>query len=379
MTNHFLDPARISQCNKCGQDGSSSFIFCERWGFPIRKSPPHWALRALRYVHTARRRIYGVASQVKAQGGRAVADFPALPLWTDAYLADTTHLSHAEHGRYLLMLIHLWRTPYKKFPNDDAWLARKFGCCEEDIHELYRPLISEFFKSSGNWLYQKRILKEFERVQAVSKRASDRRKSRNLKDNGGNSACSTASVQQEDDEVVSSEKSQPSGQNRKSRSLKNAFNVSRSSDHTKDRGIHNALKTKGNGINSSCSTASVQQPEPYHLKKESKLSLGDTDSLAENGKNNGGAQPRSQDSDFSVSEAEASTELTAQANGSGTVELSVSELLGSLGRPGPLRSDDEPSIQSDWQSALVRYGLPETPRKPSWQRNGDGTFVRVRQ
>src|SRR6266498_2784415 len=65
--------------------------------------------------------------------GGQMAEFPALPLWTDAYIADTTHLSDAEHGRYLLMLMHLWRTPNKKFPNDDAWLARKFGRTADEI------------------------------------------------------------------------------------------------------------------------------------------------------------------------------------------------------------------------------------------------------
>src|SRR6266498_3763738 len=131
-----------------------------------------------------------------------MAEFPALPLWTDAYIADTTHLSDAEHGRYLLMLMHLWRTPNKKFPNDDAWLARKFGRTADEIRELFRPLIAEFFKSTGNWLYQARINREFSRVQAVSQRASARRSARHnaMKENANysDSACSTAPVEQPD-------------------------------------------------------------------------------------------------------------------------------------------------------------------------------------
>ncbi len=133
-----------------------------------------------------------------------MAEFPALPLWTDAYIADTTHLSDAEHGRYLLMLMHLWRTPNKKFPNDDAWLARKFGRTEAEIRELFRPLLSEFFKSTGNWLYQARINREFSRVQAMSQRASARRSARHnaMKENANysDSACSTAPVEQPEPE-----------------------------------------------------------------------------------------------------------------------------------------------------------------------------------
>lgn len=30
-----------------------------------------------------------------------MAEFPALPLWTDAYIGDTAHLTNEEHGVYL--------------------------------------------------------------------------------------------------------------------------------------------------------------------------------------------------------------------------------------------------------------------------------------
>lgn len=76
-----------------------------------------------------------------------MADYPAFPLWTDAYLADTMHLTDAEHGLYLLMLIHLWRTPKQRFPNDDQWLARKFGMTLEQVRTELRPLIKEFLST----------------------------------------------------------------------------------------------------------------------------------------------------------------------------------------------------------------------------------------
>ena len=53
-----------------------------------------------------------------------MAKFPALPIWTDALLGDTQHLSQAEFGAYMLMLIVAWRTPTCSLPNDDKYLAR---------------------------------------------------------------------------------------------------------------------------------------------------------------------------------------------------------------------------------------------------------------
>jgi uncharacterized protein YdaU (DUF1376 family) len=107
-----------------------------------------------------------------------MAEFPSLPLWTDAYLADTGHLSLAEHGAYLLLLIHLWRAPRQRFPNDDAWLARKFRQDEIWVRESLRPLIKEFCATDGNWITQKRLAREFLYVSARSQAQTERIKRR---------------------------------------------------------------------------------------------------------------------------------------------------------------------------------------------------------
>ena len=111
-----------------------------------------------------------------------MAKFPAMPLWTDAYLADCGHLDDAETGRYLLMLIHLWRAPRQRFPNDDAWLARKFRRSVEDVQSQIRPLISEFCSNDGNWVWQNRLAKEFKYLAAKRTQQSDRAKTRWAKD-----------------------------------------------------------------------------------------------------------------------------------------------------------------------------------------------------
>ena len=111
-----------------------------------------------------------------------MAEFPALPIWTDAYKADCSHLSDAEHGRYFLLLVDMWRAPDCRLPNDDEWLARKFGRTVEQFKALFRPLINEFCKCDGNWITQKRLSRERAYVTQRSKQQSERAKSRWEKD-----------------------------------------------------------------------------------------------------------------------------------------------------------------------------------------------------
>jgi uncharacterized protein YdaU (DUF1376 family) len=106
-----------------------------------------------------------------------MAELPFFPLATDAYLADCAHLSDAEHGRYLLLLMALWRAPNQRLPNDDEWLARRFARSAERIASEIRPLIKEFCKCTGNWITQKRLSKEFDYVMSSRKKQSARAKS----------------------------------------------------------------------------------------------------------------------------------------------------------------------------------------------------------
>lgn len=107
-----------------------------------------------------------------------MAEFPALPLFTDAILADCSHLSDAEMGRYIRILMLMWRAPNCRIPNDEVWLARKFGRTVEIYAKEIKPLLKEFCKSTGNWYTQKRLMKEFKYVRGTSKKQSVRAKAR---------------------------------------------------------------------------------------------------------------------------------------------------------------------------------------------------------
>jgi len=106
-----------------------------------------------------------------------VADFPALPLWTDAYLADTRHLSTVEHGAYLLLLMEAWRRPHCDLPDDEKLLARLAGLSLEEWARI-SPVVMELWDRDGRrktWT-QKRLKKE--RLYVGQKSASQRDKAR---------------------------------------------------------------------------------------------------------------------------------------------------------------------------------------------------------
>lgn len=51
---------------------------------------------------------------------------PSMPMYWDAYLADTTHLTTEEHGAYMLLLAAMWRRN-GSVPDDDKDNARILG------------------------------------------------------------------------------------------------------------------------------------------------------------------------------------------------------------------------------------------------------------
>lgn len=90
----------------------------------------------------------------------SVAEFPALPLWTDAYLGDTTHLTALEHGVYLLLLMIAWRTGDATLPDDDVLLARYAKLTNRQWARV-KPVIAAFFAiENGRWT-QRRLTDEF--------------------------------------------------------------------------------------------------------------------------------------------------------------------------------------------------------------------------
>lgn len=88
---------------------------------------------------------------------------PSMPLFPDAYLADTTHLSTEEHGAYFLLLMAMWRRG-GAVPNDDKDLARIVGLSNAKWLKIKSRLMS-FLIIENNEISQKRLKKEWIYVQ----------------------------------------------------------------------------------------------------------------------------------------------------------------------------------------------------------------------
>jgi len=88
-----------------------------------------------------------------------MASYPSMPLWTDAYLADTRHLSTQEHGAYLLLLMVAWRRPDCNLPDDDKLLARFAGLGPRQWKNVKDAVMEFWTLEDGCWT-QKRLLKE---------------------------------------------------------------------------------------------------------------------------------------------------------------------------------------------------------------------------
>ena len=102
-----------------------------------------------------------------------MAEFPSLPLFTDAIIADCFHLTDEEFGRYMRIIIIMWRTPGCKIPADPAWICKRLRVDALAYAEHVQPIIQEFFKEDAGWWTQKRLMKEYLYVQALTQKRRD--------------------------------------------------------------------------------------------------------------------------------------------------------------------------------------------------------------
>jgi uncharacterized protein YdaU (DUF1376 family) len=89
---------------------------------------------------------------------------PWMPLYVGDYLGDTGHLTTAQHGAYLLLMMHYWRKG--ELPDDDRQLSKITKLPLRTWCE-YRPTLQDFFHEG--WKH-KRIDAELARMMRVSEK-----------------------------------------------------------------------------------------------------------------------------------------------------------------------------------------------------------------
>ncbi len=89
---------------------------------------------------------------------------PSMPVFPDALIADTTHLSAEEFGAYCLILFATWRNNGRPFPDNAKRLAHVCRVTERRWLTKLRPVIVGFFDLSDGLWRQKRLEKEWEYV-----------------------------------------------------------------------------------------------------------------------------------------------------------------------------------------------------------------------
>ncbi|MDR7037378.1 uncharacterized protein YdaU (DUF1376 family) [Methylobacterium sp. BE186] len=85
--------------------------------------------------------------------------FPHLPLFTDAFIADTGHLSAQETGAYLMLMMVAWRSPECRLADNDDKLAR-WARLDRRTWLRIKPVVMEFWTLEGGFWTQKRLSKE---------------------------------------------------------------------------------------------------------------------------------------------------------------------------------------------------------------------------
>lgn len=122
-----------------------------------------------------------------------MAEFPFLPLATDAYLSDTRHLTTVEHGAYLLLLITAWRRADCRLPNDDTFLAKSAGLNRRAWGDIRDTIMAFWHIDDDGFWTQKRLVQERIRVAARVKQRTDAANAKWRKNKGNGDAGASGS------------------------------------------------------------------------------------------------------------------------------------------------------------------------------------------
>lgn len=101
------------------------------------------------------------------------------------YMEKAGHLTLAEHGAYIQLLLLQWRTPNCRFPANPEWIKRRLRVDDRDFSTIIEPVLDEFFTLENGMYFQDRLLEEYDKANTRHKSAKNaanvRHKSKALK------------------------------------------------------------------------------------------------------------------------------------------------------------------------------------------------------
>jgi uncharacterized protein YdaU (DUF1376 family) len=97
---------------------------------------------------------------------KRVSQAPSMPMYWDAYLADTTHLTTEEHGAYMLLIAAMWRRN-GSVPDDDKDNARILGLSPAKWRKVKARLTSTIsgFRVEFGMITQEKVQKTWKITQ----------------------------------------------------------------------------------------------------------------------------------------------------------------------------------------------------------------------
>ena len=88
---------------------------------------------------------------------------PTMPMYWDAYIADTTHLTLEQHGAYLMLLGAMWRRE-GYLPNNDKLIARMLGCTPAKWRKLKADL-ADLLTIEPERITQKKLIEIWQKTE----------------------------------------------------------------------------------------------------------------------------------------------------------------------------------------------------------------------
>ena len=103
--------------------------------------------------------------------GNKMASLPYIQIYIADYLADTAHLTAAQHGAYLLLIFNYWQKGHS-LNNSNERLTNVARMNQQEWNES-RGVLQEFFTIEGDEWVHERIEEDLERVRVKTTQKSN--------------------------------------------------------------------------------------------------------------------------------------------------------------------------------------------------------------